>query len=164
MTGSRFIDVDKKIVAFFAAAPSGASPGWVSLSNYNAVQIMLAWKNAASGATGTAVTVNQGKSSSGANSKALAIDTVWVSNDTTNSVALTQTAVTNNTFTTDNTASHTGVAFLEIRADRLDVANGFNYLQVGLGNATNSTVHAVYTLGQYPRFSGGFNSMSDPTT
>lgn len=164
MTGSRFIDVDKKVVAFFAAVPSTASVGWVNLANYNAVQVMLAWKNAASGATGTAVTVNQGKSKTGANSKALAIDTVWLSNDTANSVTLTQTTVSSNTFTTDNTASHTGVAFLEIRADRLDMANGFTYLQVALGDATNTTVHAQYTLGQYPRFGGGYSSMADPTT
>lgn len=164
MTGSRFVDVDKKVVGYFAGVPSSASVGWVSLANYNNVQIMLAWKNAAAGATGSAITLNQGKSSSGANSKALAFDTVFLANDTANSVTLTQTAVVSNTFTTDNTASHLGVAFIEVRADRLDTANGFTYLQVGLANATNTTVHAVYTLGQHPRFGGGFNSMVDPTS
>lgn len=163
MTGTRFIDNQKQMVGFFAAVPSTATPAWASLQNYNAIQIWIKWKNAASGATGSAITVNQGKSNAGANSKALAIDTVWLSNDTANSVSLTQTAVTSNTFTTNTTASRTGMAFLEIRADRLDIANGFDHVQVGLADATNTTVHVDYTLGRFPRFSGGFNSLADPT-
>ena len=161
-SGTRMVDKLKVVPAFFAAVPTSAAPTYVSMKGYNNLTIVLHWKNGATTSTGTAVTVNQAKFVNGNGAKAVGFDTAWVSNDTANSVALTQLAVASNTFTTDNTASGLGIAQIEVRADRMDLANGFTALSVGLANATNSTVEAIYLMGNVPRYSGGMNSFSNP--
>lgn len=161
-SGSRSVDKLKIVPAFFAAVPSAAAPTYVSMKGFNNLTIVLHWKNAAAGATGTAVTVNQAKFVNGNSAKAVAFDTAWVANDTANSVAMTQITVASNTFTTDNTANGLGIGVIEIRADRMDLANGFTALSVGLANATNSTVEAIYLMGNVPRYGGGANSFANP--
>lgn len=160
-SGVRTVDKLKVVPAFFAAVPSGASPTYVSMKGYNNLTVVLHWKNT-TGVTGSAITVNQATLVNGANAKAAPIDLAWVSNDTANSVALTQLTVASNTYTLSNTANATGIGILEIRADRMDLANGFTSLQVGLANATNQTVEAMYIMGNVPRYSGGMNSFMNP--
>jgi len=79
-----------------------------------------------------------------------------------NSVALTQTTVTSNTFNTVNTANANSVAILEIRADRLDVANGFTAIQVNMAQAANQTANVTYIMGNVPRFAGGMKMDAGP--
>lgn len=160
-SGTRLVDKYKIVPAFFAAVPSSASPTYVSMKGYNNLTIVLHWKNA-TGVTGSAITVNQAKFVNGNGAKAVGFDVAWVANDTANSVALTQLAVASNTFTTDSTSNGIGIAQIEIRADRMDLANGFTALQVGLANATNATVEALYVMGNVPRYSGGMNSFMNP--
>jgi len=161
-SGVRTVDKLKIVPAFFAAVPSAASPTYVSMKGYNNLTIVLHWKNGSTSAAGSAITVNQAKYVNGNGAKAVAIDYAWVSNDTANSVALTQLTVSSNTFTLDNTASGIGLGLVEIRADRMDLANGFTALEVGLANATNQTVEAIYIMGNVPRYSGGMNSFMNP--
>lgn len=162
-SGVRTVDKLKLVPAFFAAVPASANPTYVSMKGYNNLTIVLHWKNG-TGVTGSAITVNQAKFVNANGAKACGVDLAWVSNDTANSVALTQLTVSSNTFTLGNTANGLGIALLEIRADRLDMANGFTALQVGLANATNQTVEAMYIMGGPPRFSGGMNSFMNPIT
>lgn len=160
--GVRLVDKYKVVPAFFAAVPSAAAPTYVSMKGYQNLTIILHWKNGASGATGSAITVNQAKFVNGNGAKAVGFDTAWVSNDTANSVALTQLTVASNTFTTDNTANGLGIGIIEINSSKLDMANGFTALNVGLANATNSTVEAVYIMGGPAYYGGGTNSFVNP--
>jgi hypothetical protein len=159
-SGLRYVDQDLKVVALTPAVPSGATPRWVSLKGYHSVQIMIKFLNTTA-VTGSAITVNQATSVSGAGSKALNFTTMFAVLDSSVSVIPVQTAVVSNTFTTSNVASKSGWYFIEIRTTDLDDRNGFNAIQVGVGNATASTIDVVYTL--RPRFSGEFTSFRDPT-
>ena len=78
------------------------------------------------------------------------------------SVAVVQTPVVNNTFTTDATASKSGFYVIEVDAITLDVANGYDCLQLGVGNGTAATVGAWYLMGAWPRYAGGYDSLMNP--
>lgn len=161
-SGMRSVDKLKYVPAFKAGVPSSASPKWVSLKGYQNVTIILKGVNT-TGVTGSAVTLNQAQKVDGANgnSKALVLDTAFSSTDVANSVTLTQMTVSSNTFTTTNTANAWFIYAIEVKADRLDMANGFDCLQVALGNAVNSTIDVTYVMG-WPRYAGSYDEMTNP--
>lgn len=162
-SGIRSVDKLKIVPAFFAAAPSAAAPTYVSMKGYNDLTVILRWKNGAnSAATPCAITMNQAKFVNGNGAKACQLDYQWAANDVPNSVNLVQTAIASNTFNADATNSAQGMAILEVRADRMDLANGFTSLSVGIANAANVTMDALYLMGNIPRYSGGFNSFMNP--
>src|SRR5208282_6361744 len=102
-SGSRTVDKLK----FFPAATitnltsvAGLSGAWVSMKGYNNLTIVLTTTNTAA-PTASVVTVAQGKWVNGNATKACQLDYVWTAQDIANNgVALTQTAVTSNTFNT----------------------------------------------------------------
>jgi hypothetical protein len=160
-SGTRTVDKYKIVPALIATTPAGTTPKIVSLKGYNHCTIVVQAKNA-SGVTGSAITLAQSQAVAGTNSKALGFDTMWASTDTLNSVALTETAVVSNTFTTTNTANALAQYIIEVDAIKLDGANGFDCLNVATANATNSTLNVTYIMGNVPRYAGGINSFINP--
>ena len=160
--GSALRQVDKiKIVpALHGVVPSSSSPKWVSLKNYQQVTAIVSFKNATT-VTGSAIGLRQATAVAGTSAKTLAFTTMWANIDDASSVALTETAVSSNTFTTDATNSKTGVYIIEVNADDLDVDNGFDCFQVTTGNATAATIEVTYLLGG-ARYAGGPADLADP--
>lgn len=164
-SGSRTVD---KLKFFPAAGASNltsvasATGAWVSMKGYNNLTIVIQTTNTTT-PTASVVTVSQAKWVNGNSSKACQLDYVWTAQDIANNgVALTQTAIVSNTFNTFNTANSYHLHILEVRADRMDMANSFTALQVNMAQAANQTMAVTYIMGNVPRFSGGFNSFMNP--
>lgn len=130
--------------------PSGVSPQWVSMKNYNRLSIIVMTANDGTGAA-SAITVNQATSVAGAGSKAVAFTAEDQVADVSAGDTFTNTAVSSNTFNTSATASKNGIYVIEVRASDLDQANSFAYVQVGIGNNAHSVIAALYVL-RDPRF------------
>lgn len=160
MAGTRQVDKIKVVPALHAATPSSSSPKWVSLKGYNHLTAIVSFKNATT-VTGSAIGLAQATAVAGTGTKTLGFSTVWANTDDASSVALTETAVVSNTFTTNATNSKTGFYIIEVDADDLDVANGFDCLQVTTGNGTATTIEVTYILSG-ARFSGGPADFADP--
>ena len=73
--------------------------------------------------------------------------------------ALTETAVSNNTFTTDTTNSKRLRYVLDVQASDLDVANGFDCLRVDVASMANATGMVSYIL--YGAKYSGHSPMAD---
>lgn len=136
--------------------PSSAAPLYASLKYYNHLTIILNVANNSTGGTASAIALVQAQDNAGTNAKALAFDSVWKVEALTaisTSRALVKTAVTSNTFNTDSTLSTSSTYVIEIRADELDVSNGFDFVKVTVGNAAQATISATYILseGRYPQ-------------
>jgi hypothetical protein len=160
-SGTRLVDKFKIVPALVNTTPASSTPKLVSLKGYGHVTAIVTAKNA-TGVTGSAITLAQSKTVAGANSKALGFDYVFVSADIANSVALTNTAVASNTFTTANTANGQLAYVIEIDASKLDTANGFDVFNVATANATNSVVSVTYILGSPASYGGDFDSFVNP--
>lgn len=160
-SGTRTVDKLKIVPALTSTVPAGSTPTLVSMRGYNHLTAVIVCKNT-TGVTGSAITLAQSKTVAGANSKALGFDTMWASTDIANSVALTETAVSSNTFTTTNTANAVAMYVIEVDAIKMDVANGFDCINVATANATNSTISVTYLMGNVPRYAGGINSFVNP--
>ncbi len=159
--GTRTVDKCKIVPALTATTPAGSTPKLVSMKGYYHLTVIIKAKNA-TGVTGSAITLAQSKTVAGANSKALGFTYVFASTDTANSVALTNTAVASNTFTTANTANAQLMYVIEVDATSLDSANGFDCINVATANATNSTLDVTYILGGPAYYGGGFADFIDP--
>lgn len=147
--------------AFDAAVPSSATPLWVSMKGYDHIQIVIRYKNATT-VTGTAVGLSQATAVAGTSAKTLGFTTMFANVNVNSMFGATATAVVSNTFTTDATNSQSGLYIVEVDAITMDLANGFDCLQVTLGNATAATITATYNMGVAPRYSGGYDSMMNP--
>lgn len=160
-SGTRTVDKLKIVPALTSTVPSSSTPTLISLRGYNHATAIVIVKNT-TGVTGSAITLAQSQAVAGTNSKALGFTTMWASTDIANSVALTETAVASNTFTTTTTSNAIAMYVIEVNASALDVANGFDCFNVATANATNSTASVLYLLGNVPRYSGGINSFVNP--
>ena len=92
----------------------------------------------------------------GTSEKALAFTKMWANVDIAASDTLVETAVTSNTFTTQTTNSKDSVYIIDVDADTLDVANGFDCLRVdGTGHAATASRGCVVLYNLYgARYSG----------
>ncbi len=160
MPGTRQVDKVKIVVGLHAVVPSTSVPKWVSLKGYNHITIIVSFNNATT-VTGSAISLAQATAVAGTSTKALAFSKMWANVDDATSVVLTQTAVTSNTFTTGAVNSKKGFYIIEVDADTLDLANGFDCLQAVTGDATAATLEVTYILSG-ARFAGGYNSFMDP--
>ena len=94
--------------------------------------------------TGSAITVNQATAVAGTSTKAVAFGKMHAAVNTTDTHALVETAVVSNTFTTDATNSQSGIYVVSISGSgSRRKANGFNAIQIGLGNATAATIFVL---------------------
>lgn len=145
MPGYRQIDKVVPVVALHAVTPSSSTPKYVSMKDYNHLTAIVSFKNATT-VTGSAITLKQATAVAGTSEKALAFTKMWAVADDGTSAAVTETAVSSNTFTTDATNSKTGFYVIEVDADDLDLANGFDCVRVGVGNGTATTIEVTYLL------------------
>jgi len=135
----------KPVVGLAPITPSTSTPDYVSLKGYTKFTAVIAVDNGAT-VTGSAITLKQATAVAGTGEKALAFSTVYADTDIGASDTLVSTAVTSNTFTTDNTNAKNLLYVIEVDAAELDTANNFDCVRVGTGDATNAVVSVVYFL------------------
>lgn len=142
---------NKKIVTGLAPInPSTSTPDYVSLKTASRLSIIICIDNGT--ATGGAITLKQATDVAGTGEKALSFDTVYQNEDTGASDTLTETAVSNDTFTPSSTNDKNLIYVIEVDADSLDIANGFDCVRVGTADATAAVTCVLYVLGglRYP--------------
>lgn len=135
----------KYVIGLDPTVPSSSTPDYVSLKNFERASILVLVKNATT-VTGSAITLKQAHSVAGGSEKTLSFTKAWRNLDTAAADVLSEFAVASDTFTTDATNSKNLMYVMEVKAEDLDVNNGFDCLRAGTGNATAATVTVVYLL------------------
>jgi hypothetical protein len=135
----------KIVEGLLGVVPSTSTPDYVSLKNFERVMILIQVKNATT-VTGSAITLRQATSVAGGSEKALSFSKAYRNIDTAAADALAEFAVTSDTFTTNNTNSKNLMYAIEVKAEDLDVNNGFDCIRAGTGDATAATVTVTYFL------------------
>lgn len=142
---SRLIDNAQFVHALGPVVPSSASPKWVSLKDTGQIEIIISGTNNTTG-TASAVTLAQATAVAGTGTKTLAFDVVYANTNTATSDLFTKTTVAANTFSTVATANLNFQYVIPVDVNTLDTTNGFDCLQVTIGNAAQTTVDVVYVL------------------
>lgn len=135
----------KFVEGLLGVVPSTSTPDYVSLKNFERIAIIIMVKNATT-VTGSAITLKQATSVAGGSEKALSFSRAFRNLDTAAADALAEFAVTSDTFTTNNTNSKNLMYVIEVKAEDLDVNNGFDCIRAGTGDATAATVTVLYAL------------------
>ena len=135
----------KFVEGLLGVVPSTSTPDYVSLKNFERAAVIIMVKNATT-VTGSAITLKQASAVAGTGEKALAFSKAYRNIDTAAADALAEFAVSNNTFTTDSTNSKNLMYVIEVKAEDLDVNNGFDCIRAGTGDATAATVTVLYAL------------------
>lgn len=137
-----------KIVTGLAPiTPAGSTPDFVSLKNFDRCTVIILADNGTT-VTGSAVTLLQSTVVAGSDEKALPFSTMMANGDTAAADTLVATAVASNTFTTSAVNNKNSLYVIDIKAEDLDVDNGFDCIRAGLANAANSVLSVLYVL--YP--------------
>lgn len=144
--------------AIGALATTVGDAAYVSLKNYRKVRVTIDVTNATT-VTGGTVTLKQATAVAGTNEKALAFTRMLANIDVAAGQAMTETAVTNNTFTTDTTNSKRLRYVIDVDADDLDVANGFDCFRVDVAGMASATGQVSYDL--YGARYSGASPMAD---
>lgn len=142
---AQLTDQVKPVVGLLATVPSSSTPDIVSLKNYERVQILILVKNATT-VTGSAITLKQSTSVAAAGEKALSFTAAKRNIDVAAGDTLSDFTVSSDTFTTDSTNSKDLMYVIDVKAEDLDVNNGFDCLRAGTANATAATVTVLYLL------------------
>jgi hypothetical protein len=142
-------EMAKIVTGLAPIAPSSSTPDYVSLKGYHRACVVILQDNGTA-PTGSAITLKQATAVAGTGEKALSFSKVYVNTDTAaaGGDALTETTVTNDTFTTDNTADKNAIYVIEVDEQDLDIDSDFDCIRVGTANATNSVLSVLYVL--YP--------------
>ena len=148
----RIVDQMKVVTGLAPITPSTSTPDYVSLKDYTHLTAVILVDNATT-VTGSAITLKQATAVAGTGEKALEFDYVWANTDTAAGDALTKTAVTSDTFTTDDTDAKNLMYVIEVDASDLDTANSFDCVRVGTADAANTVLSVCYILGgaRYPQ-------------
>lgn len=142
---ARLVEQAKIVQGLTPITPSSATPDYVSMKGYKKLTAIISVNNATT-VTGSAITLKQAKTVAGGSEKALAFAKMHANADISSSDALTETAVTSDTFTTLTTNNADAMYVVEVDAADLDVANGFDCVRVGAGDAANTVLSVVYIL------------------
>lgn len=120
---------------------------YVSMKNFARCMVVIDVLNATT-VTGGAVTLKQASAIAGTGEKALAFTRMLASTDVAAAATqtLTETAVSSNTFTTDETNSKRLRYVLDVKASDLDVANGFDCFRVDVASMANAIGLVSYVL------------------
>ena len=143
--GTRKVDKEHFVVGLPPRTPSTSTPDYVKLDNYNHLTVAILVDNGTT-VTGSAITLKQATSAAGAGEKALSFSTMWANIDIGASDTLVETAVTSDTFTTSTTNNKDLLYLIEVDADDLDLANGFNWVRAGTADATSAVLSVLYIL------------------
>lgn len=144
-TNGHLHEMTKIVGGFFPATPSTSVPDYVSLKGYERCTIIVMIDNGAT-VTGTAITIKQAQAVANTGEKALAFTKMWANVDPANTDTLTETTVSSNTFTSATTNNINMVYVMEVNADELDVANSFDCIRLGTGDAVNAVTSVLYIL------------------
>lgn len=128
-----------------ALATTNGDCDYVSLKGFERCTIVIAVDNATT-VTGGAVTLKQATAVAGTSEKALGFTAVWANTDVSAGDTLTETAVSNNTFTTDTTDNKNLLYVIEVDAADLDINNGFDCLRVDVLSMANAVGFVQYIL------------------
>lgn len=128
-----------------ALATTNGDCDYVSLKGYDRCTIVIAVDNATT-VTGGAVTLKQATAVAGTGEKELAFSKMWANLDAAAGDSLTETAVTSNTFTTLTTDNKNALYVIEVKAEDLDVANGFDCVRVDVLLMANAVGFVQYIL------------------
>lgn len=128
---------------------------YVSLKNYRKIQIIIFIGDGTT-VTGSTITLKQATAVAGTGEKALAFTRMLANTDYAASKTMVETAVTSNTFTTQTTNSKDSMYVIEVDAEDLDVANGFDCIRVdGTGHAATASRGCVVLYNLFgARYSG----------
>jgi len=128
-----------------ALATTNGDCDYVSLKGYAGCLVKLFVDNAAT-VTGGALTLKQATAVAGTGEKALAFDTMFANLDAAAGDTLTETSVTNNTFTTLTTDNKNAMYVIDVKASDLDVSNGFDCIRADLLLMANAVGLVEYQL------------------
>lgn len=148
MQDTKLIDQAKIVYAspiIGALATTNGDCDYVSLKDYARCTIVIAVDNATT-VTGGAITLKQATAVAGTGEKALSFSTVYANTDVAASDTLVETAVASNTFTTDTTDNKNLLYVIELKAEDLDVANGFDCVRVDSLLMANAVASVQYIL------------------
>jgi hypothetical protein len=160
MTVSLNARLDEQVTPIVAAAgllltSTLGDTTYVSLKGYKKVQIIISIADGTT-VTGSTITLKQATAVAGTNEKALGFTRMLANVDYAASKAMVETAVVANTFTTQTVNSKDSVYVIDVDADALDVAGGFDCLRVdGTGHAATASRGCVVLYNLYgARYSG----------
>ena len=121
---------------------------YYSLKDYGHITFIIT-QGAWAGGT-PAVTLKQATDVAASGEKALNLDWYWVQTGLTGT-GYTKTAVTSDTFNLAATANR--ITILEVEADTLDQANGFDCVRVGIASpGSNADLISVVAILSQPRY------------
>jgi hypothetical protein len=134
---------------------------YVSMKGYRKLQIVIGIADGTT-VTGSTVTLKQATAIAGTGEKALAFTRMLANTDYAASKTMVETAVTSNTFTTQTTNSKDSLYIIEVDADDLDVANGFDCVRVDMtGHAATSSRGAFVLYNLFGARYSGVNPLVD---
>ena len=134
---------------------------YVSMKNYARAQVIIDVTNAST-VTGGTVTLKQATAVAGTSEKALAFTRMLANTDYAASKAMTETAVTSNTFTTQTTNSKDSLYIIEVDSQDLDSANNFDCIRVdGTGHAATNSRGCVVLYNLFGARYNGANPLID---
>lgn len=128
-----------------ALATTNGDCDYVSLKGYERCTIFITVDNATT-VTGGAFTLKQDTTVAGTGEKPLAFSKMYANIDTGASDTLVETAVVNNTFTSDTTDNKNLMYVIEVNADDLDVAGGFDCIRVDVLLMASAVGQVSYIL------------------
>jgi hypothetical protein len=135
----------KFVEGLLGVVPSTSTPDYVSLKNFERVAVIILQKNATT-VTGSAITLKQATAVAGTGEKPLSFAKAYRNVDTGAGDVLSEFAVTSDTFTTQAVNSKNAMYVIEVKAEDLDVNNGFDCIRAGTGDATAATITVLYAL------------------
>lgn len=137
----------KFVIGLDPVTPSTSVPDYVSLKNFERCCIIILVKNATT-VTGSAITVKQATAVGGTGEKALSFTKAYRNVDTgaAGGDVLSEFAVSSDTFTTQAVNSKNAMYVIEVKAEDLDVNNGFDCIRAGTGDGTATTITVLYAL------------------
>jgi len=121
---------------------------YVSMKNFRKLQIVISIADGTT-VTGSTITLKQATTVAGGSEKALGFTRMLANTDYGTSKTMVETAVTSNTFTTQTVNSKDSVYIIEVDAEQLDTANGFDCVRLdGTGHAATASrgVVVIYNL------------------
>ena len=155
-----FVEQAKIVAVLVGVAPTGLTVAQrVELRYYQKATILVIAANGSAGVAGAPVTLQQSQDVGGTAEKPVPFAQVFQNTDVSAGDTLTNTAVVNNTFTTDATANKTGLYVLEVRPGDLDADGGFGWLRVGFAAGAAAVTATVIVL-LWPASLGGPNPPS----
>lgn len=166
MTVSLNARLDEQVTPIVAAAgllltSTLGDTTYVSLKGYRRCQIIISIADGTT-VTGSTITLKQATAVAGTNEKALAFTRMLANTDYGASKTMVETAVTSNTFTTQTTNSKDSLYIIDVDADSLDVANGFDCLRVdGTGHAATASRGVVVLYNLYGARYSGVSPLTD---